>query len=335
MNKLVINTKNLIQNVKAIKRTLNGRLFCAVVKADAYSHGIENIVPFIDEYVDYYAVANITEGVALREITNKKILVLGSFNDGEIELAVASNLELSIYSDWALKQVLNANKRLKVHIKVNTGMNRLGFLQGKIKKVLRQINESNLVEVVGVYSHIYDNKSKADILSQKAVFDRCTKLLKGNVVTHLAATAGIDFVTDYKMARVGLGIYGYPKGLPVMSIESNICQKHFIKKGDKVGYDGCYVAEGNECIATVPLGYYDGLPLNLRNGGSVIINNKKCPIVGKVCMDMFMCKVPKDTKVGDKVIVFYNAKHWAKIKGTNAWEVLTSIKRNRLKVEFR
>jgi alanine racemase len=90
-------------------------------------------------------------------------------------------------------------------------MNRLGFLQSKIKKVLRQINESKLVEVVGVYSHIYDNKSKADILSQKAVFDRCTKLLKGNVVTHLAATAGIDFVTDYKMARVGLGIYGYPK----------------------------------------------------------------------------------------------------------------------------
>ena len=335
MNKFIINTKNLISNVKSIKNKLNSRLFCAVVKADAYGHGIENIVPFIDEYVDYYAVANIKEGVLLRGLTHKRILVLGAFSACEIGLAVASDLELSIYSDFALKSVLEANKRLKVHLKINSGMNRLGFSYGSLKKILRQIKANNNIKIVGAYSHIYNNSSKEDIKNQKYVFDKCLKLFDRDVITHLSSTCGFENISGYKMARIGLGIYGYPKGLPVLSIESTLAQKHFVKKGEKVGYDGTYVANEPQCIATVPLGYYDGLPLHFQNGGYVIINNKKCPVVGKVCMDMFMCRASKDIKQGSKVVVFWNASKWAKIKNSHEWEVLTSIKRNRLKVEFR
>ncbi len=335
MNKLIINTNNLISNIKQIKQKLNGKLFCAVVKADAYGHGVENIVPFIDEYVDYYAVANVSEGSVLRYFTCKKILVLGSFLPCEIETAVASDLELSIYSDLSLKWLLGANKGVKIHIKVNTGMNRLGFCVDELDKVKEIIYKNNKLDLVGIYSHIYDIESKSDLDNQKFVFDKAIALFPQKLITHLFASGGIFVEGDYKMVRVGLSMYGYPNFRPVASIESRVAQINILSKGQKVGYGGEYTAKGKEYIATIPLGYYDGVPLLFSAGGYVYIKGKKCPVVGRVCMDMFMCKVDGEVKVGDSVKAFWSAKKWANIKGTHEWEVLTSIKKNRLKVEFR
>jgi len=335
MNKLIINTNNLINNIREIKQRLNGKLFCAVVKADAYGHGVENIVPFIDEYVDYYAVANVSEGAKLRTFTYKKILVLGSFLPCEIATAVACDLELSIYSDLSLKWLLEANKSVKIHIKVNTGMNRLGFCVDKLDEVKEIIYKNNKLSLVGIYSHIFDVENKSDLNNQKSMFDKAVALFPQKIITHLFASGGIDIESEYKMVRVGLLMYGYPSCRPVASIESRVVQINVLSRGQKVGYGGEYISKGKEYIATIPLGYYDGLPLALSSKGYVYIKGKKCPIVGRVCMDMFMCRVDGEVKVGDNVKVFWSAKKWAKIKGTHEWEVLTSIKKNRLKVEFR
>lgn len=335
MNKMIINTKNLIYNIKKIKEKLNGKLFCAVVKADAYGHGIENIVPFIDDIVDLYAVANIKEGVLLRSFTRKKILVLGPFLPSEILPASASDLTLGVYNNLSLKWLIKANKPVKTHIKVNSGMNRLGFLPNELEDVKRKIDCSDFINLEGIYSHVYDSDDFECLEKQKEIFDKARNIFGENIVAHLSASGGIDKIQEYDIVRVGLAIYGYPQGKPVMSIESKVVQVRKISCGDKVGYSGTYIANEEEYIATIPLGYYDGVPFELSNKGYVYINGNKCPIVGRVCMDMFMCKVSKDVKEGDNVLVFWSAKKWAGLKGTHEWEILTSIKKNRLKVVFR
>jgi alanine racemase len=335
MNKIIINTKNLVYNIKRIKEKLNNKLFCAVVKADAYGHGIENIVPFIDEYVDYYAVANVKEGVLLRELTYKRILVLGSFLPDEIELACGSDLTLSVCSDLRLKWLIDANKAVKIHIKVNSGMNRLGFSVDELEDVKHKIDGASNIILEGIFSHIFDNDNSESLCDQKNIFDKSIAIFGENIITHLSSSGGIDKIKDYKMVRVGIAMYGYPQGKKTMSIESTVVQITKINAGEKVGYGGRYTAKEEEYIATVPLGYYDGVPLALSNKGHVYIKGQKCPIVGRVCMDMMMIKVPTNVCEGDYVLVFWSAKNWAKIKGVHEWEILTSIKKNRLRVVFR
>ncbi len=335
MNKLIINTKNLITNIKQIKQKLKDAKFCAVVKADAYGHGIENIVPFIDSLVDCYAVAKVAEGKLLRGLTSKDILVLGAFESGDIKVASLCDLILSVYSLEVLKELIESQQNINVHIKINSGMNRLGLSLEECKIAKALLDKNCSISVTGIYSHIFDNNDKQSVQKQREIFDCSCEIFGEGIITHLSSTGGLGAIEGYKMARVGLGIYGYPNFLPVMSIESKVAKLTPLKQNDKVSYEGLYSAKEGDVVATIPMGYYDGVPLNLYQGGYVIINNQKCSVVGKVCMDMFMCKVPIDVSVGDKVQVFWSASPWAKIKGSHEWEILTSIKNNRLKVVFR
>lgn len=336
MNKFVVDTGAIRCNALDAKREYGGKL-CVVVKANAYGHGAENVVPFLEDIADYFAVANVKEGVKVRAYTYKPILVLGAFEEGDLGAALSCDLVLSIYNFESLRLVLGLKSDVKVHIKVNTGMNRLGFSLGELKEVKDILSKNNHIKVLGMYSHIFDN-SEQNLSKQKELFDRTINEFCGNEVsqdfiTHLSASGGMKLLKgNYKMLRLGLSLYGYPKGKRALSIYSKVAKITKLKKGDKVGYDGIFTADRDMEIATIPLGYYDGVPLRLSKGGYVLINNKRYYVIGKTCMDMFMIKADDSIKVGDNVKVFWDAKMWAKIKGTHEWEILTSLKSDRLKV---
>lgn len=336
MNYFVVDTGAIRCNAVKAKREYGGKL-CCVVKANAYGHGVENVVPFLEDISDYFAVANVKEGVKVRAFTYKPILVLGAFESSDLRDALSCDLVLSIYNFESLRFILGLKSDVKVHIKVNTGMNRLGFSLEELKKVKEILSKYPNIKVLGMYSHIFDN-SEQNLNKQKNLFDRAIKEFCGekvpqDFVTHLSASGGIGLLKgNYNMLRLGLGLYGYPKGKSALSIFSKVVKITSLKKGDKVGYDGTFIADRDMKIATIPLGYYDGVPLRLSKGGYVLINNKKYYVVGKTCMDMFMIKVDESIRVGDSVKVFWDAKMWAKIKGTHEWEILTSLKSDRLKV---
>ncbi len=327
MNKMIIDTKALRENVLQYKNKVNK--ICCVVKADAYGHGVENIIPFIEDISDYFAVAKVCEGVKLRSLTSRPILVLGAFEGVEIASAEANDLTLSVYSIDSLHNLISSKRKINVHIKVNTGMNRLGVNIEELSKIKTMVKNTNIC-ITGIYSHIYDNDSK-DIFLQQRRFDEAVSVMGNNLITHISASGGVEKLSNYTMARIGLGIYGYMGGKKVMSITSKVAQIHKLKQGEKVGYNGVFVASEECYVATIPLGYYDGVPLNLA-GEKVKIKGKTYTVIGRVCMDMFMCLVDSSVKVGSEVKVFYDASNWAKVKNTHEWEVLTSIKRERLKV---
>ena len=332
MNKLIINTKNLRQNIKKAKQMCKNRL-CLVAKADCYGIGIENIVPFVDDLVASYAVAKVSEGKALRDFTNKDILVLGAFDGEDIASAEVCDLTLSVYNFESLKLLVASGRNINIHIKVNSGMNRLGFGLKDLERVKDIVSKSKL-RVKGIYSHIYNNLSISSTLEQKNIFDKAIEMFDKDIIKHLSSTGGIGTISGYDMTRLGIGAYGGFGYNKVVSIYSKVAQVNELTPGDKVGYDGTYVAKEHTKVATIPLGYYDGVPLALQ-GGYVYIGGKKCEVVGRVCMDMFMCRVDNDVKVGDIVKVLWDTKYWAKLKGTHEWEILTSLKRNRLQVVFR
>lgn len=335
MNKLIINVNSFRKNILSAKK--NGDKICAVVKANAYGHGVENVVPFVEDIVEYFAVANVQEGVCARKYTYRPILVLGAFNSADLADIVRNKLTLSIYNFECLKALEGLKSNINVHIKVNSGMNRLGFVQEDIAKLKHILGKNKNIKVVGIYSHIFDN-NQANILKQKKVYDQFVESyfdgkVPQEIITHLSATGGKECLRGkYKMIRLGLGLYGYPDGAKALSIYSKVVAINKVHIGDKVGYDGIYQAKNEERIAVIPLGYYDGVPLNFYQGGYVIAGEKKYRVVGKTCMDMFMVKVDEKVRVGDIVKVFWDAKLWAKIKGTHEWEILTSLKSNRLKV---
>lgn len=335
MNKLIIDSAALRKNIENIKQSTQKKV-CLVVKADAYGHGIENVVPFVDDLADFYAVAKVSEGVQLRNFTNKKILVLGPFEECDLIYAKVADLRLTIHNFNSLNLLIESKEKFSVHIKINTGMNRLGFDLSQLSKAKRSLLKSSNIIVEGIYSHIYNASCDLAVKEQIELFDKAIKLFgRDDITSHICATESCLKTSKYDMVRLGLGLYGYPQGFKALKIYSNVAQIIKIDKGKSVGYGGEFVAEEDMYIATIPLGYYDGVPVNLSQKGCVIIRGKKCRVVGRVCMDMLMCQVDKTVKPGDIVNVFWDAKLWATIKHTHEWDILTSIKRNRFVVRIK
>ena len=233
---------------------------------------------------------------------------------------------------------LRLNKAAKIHIAVNTGMNRIGvkYLQ-KFKQMLSFICKNKLLKLKGVFTHCFDADIKnSHFYKQMKVFKKYIKYIKNkNVLIHIGGSFCLtkkipNFVN---MVRVGLFIYGYGvfKLKPVMSITSKVIKITKCKRGESVGY-GSTLLKKDSTIGLVPLGYADGLPINLSNKADVIINNQKCKIIGRICMDMLMVDITnKKVKLFDSVIVFNNADYFAKLCKTSTYEILTNFNKIRAK----
>jgi len=283
-----ISRERLISNVKTIHNHINKDIF-AVVKADAYGHGASKISEILQEIpcVKYLCVATAEEGKELREKGIKKdILILGGILKDEVKCFKKYNL-VPVVSDFEQLKIVNENKISKIHIKVDTGMHRLGFLH------------INHLKVEGLMSHFPSADTDPELTkSQIKKFEKIMKKFRSYgvepVYVHLQNSAGLMYDCSYCNAvRIGISIYGEKPSdsfdIPVktvMSVRSKIITVKKLKKGQTVSYGGRFKAERDMKIGVVAFGYADGLPRELSNRGYFLINDKKVPILGTVTMDM-------------------------------------------------
>ncbi|MDC0477532.1 alanine racemase [Flavobacteriaceae bacterium] len=350
-----VNLNSLQHNFNFIKSIISERTkVLAVVKAYAYGTEPSKIASFLEKLkVDYFAVAYTSEAVKLRQAGIKKPILVFHPQPENLSTIIKHNLIPTLYCFKILelfKEILSTkkNKNYPVHLKINTGLNRIGFNSKEISELIDSINQDNFIKIDGVYSHLSSSEDKLEFdFTQKQIslFTKSvTKIIKNisdKPIVHLCNTSGIINFPEahFDMVRCGIGLYGFSNKLtknksliPVVSLKSSISQIHFINKGDSVGYNRGYITETNKKIGTIPLGHADGISrLYGNNNGFVFIKNKKAPIIGNVCMDMLMVDISKiNCEEGDEVIIFnekHSAEQLAESVGTISYELLTALSR--------
>ena len=322
-----------------------------VVKAFGYGSDAIEIVKSIHKSVDYFAVAYTDEGIALREAgINTPILVLHP-QISNLELIIKNCLEPNLYSFGILKAFISITDSQKltdypVHIKFNTGLNRLGFKPDEVSIITKIISEHYSVKVASIFSHLAASEDKNErnfSLSQIALFEKITVDFKQKIgykpQLHLCNTSGILNYPQahFDMVRLGIGLYGFGNDenetsnlKNVISLKSIISQIHTIKKGESIGYNRAFIADKEVKTATIPIGHADGINRKFGNGiGYVSINNQKAVIIGNVCMDMIMVDISGiDCNEGDEVVIFDNqqtVEKFAKDTNTISYELITAI----------
>lgn len=355
-----INRKKAIHNFLEVKRAVGPNVkICAVVKADSYGMGsMELSKMYLENGVDMFAVAVISEAFELRkEIKNKDILVLGYTPEEFYEDAINNDITLAIY-DYDLAEKLNLtakklSKKAKIHIKIETGMNRLGFLptEENADKVTAISKMENII-IEGAFSHHAkaDEKDKTTAHKQAQRFiDFINMLEKRNVtipIKHIANSATIIDMPEYyfDMVRPGIILSGfYPSDEVNMqeykfeicvTLKARVANVKTIEAGEGVGYGHLFSTSQTTVVGTIPLGYADGYSRLLSNKGYIVVKGVKCPIIGKVCMDQFMVDLSmvKNPKIGDEAIIYgdgtdgaMTAEDVANMRGTISYEVLTNL----------
>lgn len=360
-----INREKAVHNLLEVRRAVGpDKKICAVVKADSYGMGsLELSKMYLENGVDMFAVAVIGEALELREeIKDKDILVLGYTSEEFYQDAIGNNVTLTIYNYDHAARLNEAgkklNKKAKIHIKVETGMNRLGFqpTEENADKVAEIAKMPNIL-IEGAYSHHAkaDEKDKTTAHMQAGRFIKFMEMLEDRKVTiptkHIANSATIIEMPEYyfDMVRPGIILSGfYPsdevdmekyKFKICITLKAKLANVKTIDAGEGVGYGHLYRADKPVVVGTIPLGYADGYSRLLSNKGYVVIKGVKCPILGKVCMDQFMVDLSNvdNPQIGDVAIVYgdgtdgaMTAEDVANMRGTISYEVLTNLAVRRL-----
>lgn len=314
-------------NYNALSELHPEKTTIAVVKADAYGLGAIQVAQHLsDKGVDFFAVATLDEAIELRMHGIKaKILVLGIIEPRAINKACRHRFAITVPSKMWLEEALtylkdDSQKPMWLHVKIDTGMNRIGIRDiEEYLEVVHIIRKHPRMVFEGVYTHF----AFADIDNEatKKAYERFKKVINKTdkpSFIHAQNTAGtLRFkMNECTAIRVGIGLFGY---YPSEFIQSNVPVKlqpamqlvsevNFVKKvhkGETVGYSGTFVVEDDTYIATLPIGYADGLMRSMQ-GFHVNVAGHQCPIVGRICMDQVMVQVPNSVKVGDKVIIIHN-----------------------------
>ncbi len=325
-----INLDNLINNYKVIKNKVGDKKVIPVIKADAYGHGAEICAKVLmDEGADLFAVSSVYEAMCLRDYgIDADILILGYVPDRKINKILQYNIIPAIYNlDFAKKLNEEASKKgikARVHIKINTGMNRLGFKKEEIDSAFSVLKELKNLEFEGIFSHFAtsDEVDKTYSKMQYEIFEYAINKAEEygfNIkIKHIANSAAITDLDEYYLdgVRAGIVLYGiYPSEIkpevnpykPVMSFHTSISNIFTVEKGETIGYGRTYTADEKTRIAVMCVGYADGYNRKLSNKGKVLVDGKyECSVVGNVCMDMTMLKIPMDAniKIGDSVEIF-------------------------------
>ncbi len=333
----------------------NDTKILGVVKADAYGHGMVEVSRAIVDYVDYLGVASIDEAASLRRIGIKKpILVIGAILPEETEGVLRFDV-IQTVSDLdvprRLSKLARAKKKTaKVHVKIDTGMGRLGFWHEEAIDFIKKIASLKNIIIDGIFTHFPNAEAdKVFTYNQIRNFKRLVENLWDNdiyiPIKHTANSMGlIDFKDSHmNMVRPGLMMYGiYPKKSlmkniflrPALTLRTKITCLKSMPKGRGISYGMTYVTRKATKIATIPVGYGDGYSRHFSNKARVLIKGIRCPIVGRVCMDMSMVDVGhlKNVKIGDDVILIgsqgneiIRAEELAGLINTIPYEVLCNI----------
>ncbi|MBW8362528.1 MAG: bifunctional UDP-N-acetylmuramoyl-tripeptide:D-alanyl-D-alanine ligase/alanine racemase [Kaistella sp.] len=350
---LEVNLNAVLHNINIHKSLLKPETkMMAMVKANSYGLGGYEMAEFLQHHhIDYLGVAFADEGADLRKKGITIPIMVMNPERHSYDTIIEYDLEPEIYSfrvlDLFYQQLRQKGiqKKYPIHIKLETGMHRLGFKEDEIDELIQKLNGME-VEVESIFSHLSSSdvpEEKEYTFEQIKIFTKNSeKLCKGldyNPLRHILNTSGIVNFSEYQfdMVRIGIGMVGISANTKVKKQLKNavrfktvISQISEVKKGESVGYSRKYRAENDTCIATIPVGYADGIPRLIGNEvGKVGINKSLCPIVGNVCMDMMMINIGNHpAKEGDEVTIF-NAdptlEEFSEYCGTIPYEVLTSI----------
>ncbi|MBY0486234.1 MAG: bifunctional UDP-N-acetylmuramoyl-tripeptide:D-alanyl-D-alanine ligase/alanine racemase [Flavobacteriaceae bacterium] len=360
---LEINLNAISHNLNFYKSKLNPETkLMVMVKAFGYGNGGFEVAKLLSHHkVDYLGVAFADEGISLKNAgIDLPIMVLNPENTS-FSAIIQHQLEPEIYSIKGLTAFLKIaeQKKLKnfpIHIKLDTGMHRLGFEEENIDELIAKLKDNKTVAVKSILSHLATSDDMKFIdftLSQIKLFEELSSKLISelgiNPIRHILNTSGISNFqqAQYDMVRLGIGLYGVSnddeeqKALEnVGTLKSIISQIRTIEAGESVGYGRRFIAEKQTKIATIPIGYADGISRHWGNGvGYVVIKNKKAPIVGSVCMDMLMVDISGiDCKEGTEVIIFGenpSVTFMAKELGTIPYEIMTSISQRVKRIFYR
>lgn len=353
-----VNLEHLAQNVKKIKKLVKPNVkLLAVVKADAYGHGAVMVAPtMLASGVDMLGVASIDEGLNLRDSNiSCEIIVLGAAPVWAFESAVENDITISIFSEehiQAAKQAFErTGKKVKAHIKIDTGMNRIGVKTDEAVEFIKAVQKADFIDLKGIFSHLACAEDEQETQKQ---FDKWNKIISQidtkNLLLHILNTAGImsyDFPSD--LVRAGIGLYGLMPDLPksltfkpalkqILSLKGRITRIHTMPAGEGISYGHTFVTDRDIKVATVPIGYADGVPRALSNkifgqiGDSK--NGKRIRQIGNITMDQMMFDITdidaqEGAKEGDIITLLGDElpiDEWAKIIGTINYELTCRLK---------
>jgi len=334
LSSIEIDKKNLIHNVKQIKSLLKKEAkFAAVIKSNAYGHGDVEVVKILNNYVDYFQVNSIEELARIKKYTKKPILVLGYVAKNDLEKAIKLGCILSVFDLHHLGLINSAAKKLNkkqlVHVAVDSCLGREGIMPSEVEAFVRKILKMKNIVVDGIYSHFANIEDTANFAYAQKQIDSYENTLNvfrkygfDKIKTHISATSGIMVYEKDKgrnnIVRGGIGIYGmWPSDYlekrlknritlkPVMTWKTHVAQVKTLPAGHSIGYGLTYFTPKETKVAVIPQGYFDGIDRGLSNKGEVLIKGKRCRILGRIAMNMYVVNVShvKDIKIEDEVVI--------------------------------
>lgn len=351
-----VNLDSLAHNVQEFKKNIDkDTKLLGIVKADAYGHGCVMVAPtMLASGVDMLGVASIDEGLDLRaENIDCEVLVVGAVPVWSFDVAAKNNISISIFEEEHINACYKVYERFglkpKVHIKLDTGMNRIGLQPKKAIEFIKKVQQCEFIDLKGIFTHL----ANAEISEKtKIQFERWNEVISNvdtkGLLIHILNTAG-TMIYDPKdlhsnMVRVGISLYGlypdlpeklrfYPELKPIMELKGRITNIHTMLAHDGVSYGHTFVAEQDTQVATVPIGYADGVPRALSNKIYAKLNGKKIKQIGNITMDQMMFDISGvDAKLGDIITLLddkdndLSLDNWAKIVGTINYELPCRLK---------
>jgi len=348
---LEVNLTRLKKNLEAIRGHVAPAKVMPMIKANAYGHGVDGVAPFIEPFVDAFGVALVEEGIHLRQLGIKKpIMVAGgtlveqlpAFFEYDLTLTASSADLLSAAEEMAV----STRKRLRVHLKIDTGMERVGVRDYEAEPFLLKSTACSHLIVEGIYTHLA-NSEVSDRKYSLLQLERFQEVLRfyerrslPAPLRHVCNSGGILNLPEahYEMVRPGVLFYGVYPGpdvnrvvnvKPALTWRSRVAYCKVTQPGRPVSYGSLWQATGLTRIVTVPCGYADGYFRRMTNHAQVVVNGRRYPQVGRICMDQFMVNLGEDNaRVGDEVILLgdgITVEDLAGWTGTNEYEVMTNI----------
>lgn len=343
--------ENLNNNISLIRSITNRRKILGVVKANAYGHGLVEISNKLQDLgIEYLGVAYIEEAVYLRKNgIHIPILVLGAVDTSQIPLYLKNDIDITGSSIETLEEISKVSSKLKIkakiHLKIDTGMGRIGVQWDRKEEFLKKAYSLDTIEIVGIFSHFADSiKDKEFSNKQLKRFNEVLKYIEEKYerpkLVHMANSGAISNSFEesfFDMVRPGLMIYGYSLNpniqkilKPLMTFKTKVSYFKVLEKGINIGYDRLYKTNQQTRVVTLPVGYADGYPKSLTNKGSIYLKNNKYPVVGRVCMDQIMVDIGPNGEayVGNEVELWgenISLHDVSKLSDRSLWELLCSI----------
>lgn len=330
-----ISKENLLHNFNLLKSLVREDVkTIAVIKANAYGHGQNEVAQCLEETADYFQLDDLQELRLLRKVSQKPVLVLGYVTQDEMAEAIKLGGILGVYDSQQIQTLENiarqSGKKAIVHVKIDAALGRQGVLAGDVQKIIDVLKSCENIKVDGIYSHFANIEDTSDFSHAQKQIDSFKKAVEifekngfENLNTHMSASSGI-MAYEYKygdshLIRPGLSIYGmWPsedlknrfekddfKLKPVLRWVTHVAQAKTVPENYSIGYGLTYITLKPTKIAVIPQGYSDGYDRGLSNAGEVLIGGKRCKILGRVAMNMFVADVThiEDVKAEDEVIL--------------------------------